>query len=141
MHNIVLIVHLVLALCLIAVVLLQRSEGGALGIGGGGGGLVSQRGAATALTKMTWALAAGFLCTSILLTILANRADTGSLFDRVQTAPDATVPLPDLSTQLPASGDLLPPAATTEPAPVAPASPAPSTSAPSAPAPAQAPSQ
>jgi len=118
MQNIVLIIHLVLALCLIAVVLLQRSEGGALGMGGGGGGLVSQRGAATALTKMTWALAIGFLCTSIILTILAGGGDSGSLFDRFDTAPDATVPLPDLSTQLPAGGDLLPPAA---PAPAAPA--------------------
>ncbi len=111
MHNIILIIHLVLALCLIAVVLLQRSEGGALGIGGGGGGLVSQRGAATALTKMTWALAAGFLCTSIILTILASGGDGGSLFDRLDIAPDATVPLPNLQVPLPADGDLLPPAA------------------------------
>ena len=44
MQNVVLVVHLIIALCLIGAVLLQRSEGGALGIGGGGGGLVSQRG-------------------------------------------------------------------------------------------------
>ena len=50
MENVVLIVHLIIAVFLIAVVLLQRSEGGALGIGGGGG-LVSARGAATALSQ------------------------------------------------------------------------------------------
>ena len=70
METVVLMIHLVLAILLIAVVLLQRSEGGALGIGGGGGGLVSARGAATALTKVTWALAVGFICTSLTLTLI-----------------------------------------------------------------------
>jgi len=80
MENILLIVHLVLAVFLIAVVLLQRSEGGALGIGGGGGGLVSQRGAATALGKVTWLLAIGFICTSIGLTMLSGGRQ-GSIFE------------------------------------------------------------
>ncbi|MEM0988775.1 MAG: preprotein translocase subunit SecG [Pseudomonadota bacterium] len=83
MANIILIIHLILALALIAVVLLQRSEGGALGIGGGGGGLVSARGAATALSKVTWMLAVGFLCTSMLLTMLSD-GGTGSVFDGQQ---------------------------------------------------------
>ena len=82
MENVLLIVHLVIALFMIGVVLLQRSEGGALGIGGGGGGLVSARGAATALSKITWALAVGFLCTSLMLTIVSGGGrDTGSVFD------------------------------------------------------------
>ncbi|MEO1460035.1 MAG: preprotein translocase subunit SecG, partial [Pseudomonadota bacterium] len=82
MEAVVLVIHLILALCLIAVVLLQRSEGGALGIGGGGGGLVSQRGAASALTRLTWGLAVGFIATSILLTILSGGGrDTGSVVD------------------------------------------------------------
>ena len=72
MENVVLIVHLILALGLIGVVLLQRSEGGGLGLGGGGGGgLVSSRGAATALGKVTWALAIAFIITSLTLTIIA----------------------------------------------------------------------
>ena len=79
MENVVLIVHLIIALFLIAVVLLQRSEGGALGIGGGGGGMVSARGAATALSKVTWALAIGFICTSITLTIMAGASSDGSV--------------------------------------------------------------
>ncbi|MEM7742080.1 MAG: preprotein translocase subunit SecG [Pseudomonadota bacterium] len=85
MENIVLIVHLVLAVCLIAVVLLQRSEGGALGIGGGGGGLVSARGAATALSKVTWLLAIGFICTSISLTVISGGRQ-GSVVDVLQPA-------------------------------------------------------
>ena len=74
MENIILIIHLVIALFLIAVVLLQRSEGGALGMGGGGGGdLLTGRGAANALTKATWGLGAAFIATSMILTILAVR--------------------------------------------------------------------
>ena len=74
MENVILIVHLVVALFLIAVVLLQRSEGGALGMGGGGGGdLLSGRGATNALTKATWGLGAAFIATSMVLTVLAVR--------------------------------------------------------------------
>ncbi len=117
MQNVVLIIHLIIAVTLIGVVLLQRSEGGALGIGGGGGGLVSQRGAATALSKITWVLAIGFLCTSILLTILASGGGTGSILDRFQAEPDGTIPLPELLTTEPDGGDLLPPAETVPAAP------------------------
>ena len=59
MQNVVLIIHLLLAISLIGLVLLQRSEGGGLGMGGGGagGGAMSGRAAASALTKLTWGLA------------------------------------------------------------------------------------
>ncbi len=86
MENVILIVHLIVALGLIGVVLLQRSEGGGLGLGGGGGGggLVSSRSAATALGKVTWALAIAFICTSITLTIIAaQNAAGGSVLDRI----------------------------------------------------------
>ncbi len=96
MATVVLIVHLVLAIFLIAVVLLQRSEGGALGIGGGGGGLVSARGAATALGKLTWALAIGFFCTSVALTILAGGGGPRSVFDDAGPVSDEAIPLPAL---------------------------------------------
>ena len=67
-------------------VLLQRSEGGALGIGGSGGGgagnLFSARGVGNALTRTTAWLAVGFFVTSITLTVLATRAGKGtSIFD------------------------------------------------------------
>lgn len=92
MENVVLIVHLILALCLIGVVLLQRSEGGGLGMGGGGG-LVSSRGAATALGKLTWAFAIAFIITSLTLTVFAarNSADT-SVLDRLGVETPATSP-------------------------------------------------
>lgn len=87
MENILLIIHLILALFLIAVVLLQRSEGGALGIGGGGGGMMSARGAATALSKVTWGLATAFIATSLALTILAaSQSGERSVVEGVSTA-------------------------------------------------------
>ncbi len=78
MENIVLTIHLLLALGLIGVVLLQRSEGGGLGIGGGGGGAMSGRSAATALSKLTWLLAIGFLITSLTLTVIAANNSRGN---------------------------------------------------------------
>ncbi|WP_172294003.1 preprotein translocase subunit SecG [Pseudoruegeria sp. HB172150] len=117
MENVVLIVHLVLALCLIGVVLLQRSEGGGLGMGGGGG-VMSARGAATALGKLTWGFAIAFIATSILLTVIAarNSAET-SVIDRLGI--ESSVPAEeDSGPALPSSGDLLPP--TTGDAPLTP---------------------
>lgn len=74
MENVVLVIHLFLALAIIGLVLLQRSEGGGLGIGrsGGMGGFASARGAANALTKATAICAIAFFCTSILLGIMAG---------------------------------------------------------------------
>ena len=109
MQNIVLTIHLILAVALIIVVLLQRSEGGGLGIGGGGGGgIMTGRGAATALSKLTWILGAAFVVTSLTLTVLAARgAGQQSVLDRLgieQPAGGQTgTGAPDLG------GDLLPP--------------------------------
>ena len=105
MLNVVLIIHLIIALFLIAVVLLQRSEGGALGIGGGGGGMVSARGAATALSKVTWGLAIAFICTSILLTILAG-GRTDSIVGGAGLGDGENVPLPDIPTPANEDGDI-----------------------------------
>ncbi len=88
MQAVLLVVHLFVALALIGVILLQRSEGGALGIGGGGGGgggLFSARGVGNALTRATAFLAMAFFATSIALTVLATRGSVGgSAFDNVQ---------------------------------------------------------
>ncbi|MBJ6370154.1 preprotein translocase subunit SecG [Sedimentitalea arenosa] len=107
MENVILIVHLLLALGLIGVVLLQRSEGGGLGMGGGGGAM-SGRAAATALGKVTWLLAIAFICTSITLTILAAQKASGtSVLDRLGgSAPEVEETVP----ALPTGEDLLPPA-------------------------------
>ena len=109
MENVVLVIHLLLAMALIGVVLLQRSEGGGLGIGGGGGGVVSGRSAATALGKITWFLAAGFIATSITLTIFAAQNSSGqSVIDRLGApAPAAESGATDGA--LPPASDLLPP--------------------------------
>ena len=104
MENVVLTIHLLLALALIGVVLLQRSEGGGLGMGGGGG-VVSGRAAATALGKVTWILAIAFIGTSITLTIIAAEKSAGSsVLDRV------TAPAPAESAPALPQGNLLPPA-------------------------------
>ena len=72
MITFLLVVHTLIALALVGVILLQRSEGGGLGIGGGtGGGLMTARGAANLLTRSTTILAALFIGTSILLAVLA----------------------------------------------------------------------
>ena len=108
MENVVLIVHLILALGIIGAVLLQRSEGGGLGIGGGGGGAMSSRPALSGMGKLTWAFAIAFICTSIALTVLAaQRSATGSVVDRMGVEAPARV---EEAPALPADGDgLLPP--------------------------------
>jgi preprotein translocase subunit SecG len=134
MQAVVLTIHMLLALALILVVLLQRSEGGGLGMGGGGGGgIMTSRGAATALSKVTWALGTAFVITSLTLTVLAARdAGVGSVIDRV--TPGAVLPTPDNPATPGLEGDLLPTVPTPAAPPVsdAPATPAPST--PAAPA-------
>lgn len=89
MEIVVIVIHLMVVLALIATVLLQRSEGGALGIGGGGGGggFMTGRGAANVLTRSTAILAATFFATSIILTILARSDNRPSdIFRELQTS-------------------------------------------------------
>jgi len=101
METIVLIIHLFLAIGLVAVVLMQRSEGGALGIGGGGGGggggmggMFSARGAANALTRTTAILAICFMFTSLMLAILAGGGRSGgSILDSAPAAQEAPAPV------------------------------------------------
>jgi preprotein translocase subunit SecG len=93
MQTVLIVVHLMVVVALIVTVLLQRSEGGALGIGGGStGGLFTGRGQANALTRATAVLGAIFFVTSIALTVLASygRAPK-SIFEGV-TPPGPTAP-------------------------------------------------
>lgn len=116
MANVLLIVHLMIAAGLVGVVLLQKSEGGALGIGGGGGGggFLTGRGTANLLTRVTAGLAAAFFCTSILLTIISGRGGEAgrSILDSAPAA--QTAPATQGSTP-PADGAA--PAAPSTPAP------------------------
>ena len=92
MLNIILAIHVMLAVFLIIVVLMQRSEGGGLGIGGGGNAKTASRGGLDGIGKLTWYLAAGFIATSLTLTIMAaNASGTSSTLDNIlNQAPKAT---------------------------------------------------
>jgi preprotein translocase subunit SecG len=92
MATVLLAIHLMVAAALVGVVLLQKSEGGALGMGGGGsGGFLTGRGTANLLTRVTAGLAAAFFTTSIALTLLAKQsAPVGSVFDKASTSAPAT---------------------------------------------------
>jgi preprotein translocase subunit SecG len=96
MENIILIIHLIVAVLLIGAILLQRSEGGALGIGGSGGGggnLFSARGVGNGLTRGTAILAVCFFATSIALTMIAVRkGPSNSAFDNVPAATGEAAP-------------------------------------------------
>ena len=73
MHTVVIVVHLMLVLAMIGVIMLQKSEGGGLGIGSSGGFMTS-RGTANVLTRATAILAAGFFLTSLALSIIAGHS-------------------------------------------------------------------
>src|SRR5229473_80649 len=103
MQTVIIVVHLFVVLALIGVVLLQKSEGGALGMGGGGGGFLSSRGSANVLTRTTAILAGAFFLTSLVLSILAGwGSHQGSIF-RPSTAPAPSAPAP----ATPGGGSLL----------------------------------
>ncbi|WP_138380062.1 preprotein translocase subunit SecG [Luteithermobacter gelatinilyticus] len=83
MQEVILVIHLILAIALVVTILLQQSEGGALGIGGGPTGLISSRSAANLLTRTTAVLAGAFFITSLVLAILAKEdGDDGSVLDQ-----------------------------------------------------------
>ena len=92
MENVLLVISLLSCVALIGAVLLQRSEGGALGMGGGGGGLVSGRGAADTLVRLTMVLAAVFFVTCLALTRIAAdkaRDDSDVIRTIEEIEPDA----------------------------------------------------
>ena len=102
MQEILLVIHLLIALALIAVILVQRTEGGAglSGLGGGGGaggmaGFMTGRGQANLLTRLTAGLVVAFFTTSIVLGILASGASRQpSLFDQLQMPAGTTTEEP-----------------------------------------------
>lgn len=99
METVIIVIHLMVIVTLVAVVLLQRSEGGALGIGGGNA-FMSSRGQGNVLTRATGILAAAFFATSIALTVIGRlTAPPSSILDTVP----ATAAAPALTTDGPAS--------------------------------------
>ena len=96
METILLVIHALLALLLIIIVLIQRAEGGALGIGGGADGM-SPRGAADALTRTTAIIATLFIICSLGLTII-SRGDlvpAGSVLDTIEEKTEDTPSIPE----------------------------------------------
>ncbi len=87
MQTVLIVLHLMVVIALVATVLLQRSEGGALGVGGGGG-FMTGRGQANALTRATAILGTLFFVTSLALTVLANYTRTPKSI--IDTAPGTT---------------------------------------------------
>jgi preprotein translocase subunit SecG len=113
----ILVLHIMVAAALVAIVLIQRSEGGALGIGGGGGGFMTGRGAANLLTRVTAILAAAFFGTSILLAVLAS---TRSVPRSILEEPGQTQQAPaGDGSSLPKLSPLIPPGPSTPQVPQA----------------------
>jgi preprotein translocase subunit SecG len=153
MQTVLIVIHLMIVLALVGLVLIQRSEGGGLGIGGGSG-FMSARGTANALTRTTAILATLFFITSLSLGILSRyQAKPTDILDRIPitqqgqqngildqlggTKPAETKPaVPDNgvpSAGAPAAPAPAAPATGTAPATTAPAAQAPAATAPAAP--------
>ncbi|MDB5477123.1 MAG: preprotein translocase, SecG subunit [Phenylobacterium sp.] len=108
--TLLLIFEVLISVMLIIVVLLQRSEGGVLGVGGGPSGFMTARGAGDLMTRTTWILAALFFGVALLLTVLAGRErGASSVVDRLKVdainpatlnqPPARPAPLPGAPTQ------------------------------------------
>jgi len=82
--NLLLVVEILVGIALTIVVLLQRSEGGALGMGGGPSGFMTARGAGDLLTRTTWILGSAFFIIALVLTVLSGRqSGASSVVDRL----------------------------------------------------------
>lgn len=132
MQTVLIVFHLLVVLALIGVVLVQRSEGGGLGIGGGGGGggFFTARGTANVLTRATSILALLFFITSLALTIVAGLGrgprsilPTAAPSQSAPGAPQGGTILDQIRPQAPQSGAAAPAGAPATPAPAAPSGP------------------
>ncbi|HXI07246.1 MAG TPA: preprotein translocase subunit SecG [Bradyrhizobium sp.] len=105
MQTVVIVIHLMIVAVLIGAVLLQKSEGGGLGMGGGAG-FMSSRGTANLLTRTTAVLAVGFFITSLFLSWLASydKKPSSIIAPTSQSAPASGGATP---VQPPTSGGLL----------------------------------
>ena len=93
MENIILILNIILAVLLVGIILLQKSEGGALGIGVSQDSFVSSRSAGSVLTKATAIIATLFIVTSISLTIMSKEEfSSSSVLERIEEKEDSTEP-------------------------------------------------
>jgi len=94
-ENIILTIHIILAVLLIGSVLMQKSEGGALGIGSGSDSLMSSRSAGSFLTKFTSVIAILFIITSISLTAIHREDNKNtSVLDKIEKKEDNLPKIP-----------------------------------------------
>ena len=93
MGNVILIINVILAILLVGIILLQKSEGGALGIGASQESFISSRSAGNFLTKATAIIATLFIITSISLTIISKpEISTTSVLEKVKEKQDSSEP-------------------------------------------------
>lgn len=119
MQTVLIVIHLMIVLALVGVVLIQRSEGGGLGIGGGSG-FMSARGAANALTRTTAILAALFFITSLGLGVMSRfEAKPTDILNRIPAGQQA--PAGNVLDQLPGAAPAAPAPAAGTAAPATPA--------------------
>ena len=128
MSTVLLIVQLIISLILTGLILVQRSEGGALGIGGGGGGgLMSGRSATNSIARMTWILGTIFIINCLALSVVFNMENQNtSLIDDTNAvapltspvdSPDTTNPLADETSTAETSPEEATPEVAEEPKP------------------------
>ncbi|HEY5205839.1 MAG TPA: preprotein translocase subunit SecG [Roseiarcus sp.] len=130
MQSVLIVIHILIVVALIVVVLLQRSEGGALGAGGGTGSFMTGRGQANALSRATAILGALFFATALLMSILSSWSrEPHSILGKGPAPAGQTAPVPI------SPGNILDQLKQMEGRSSAPSAPAPAPAAPSAPAP------
>ena len=127
MSAVILVIHMILALAIIGLVLLQRSEGGGLGMGtsGGLGSFATPQATATALTRVTWICAGLFFITSLVLGVLAGQSTSRqSILDQLDAPPAAvTTPVGATDADTGKAAETEEPAAPAEQAPTPPPEP------------------
>ena len=93
MENIILTLNIILAILLVVIILLQKSEGGALGLGVSQDSFISSRSAGSILTKVTAIIATLFIITSISLTIITKEEfSSSSVIDKIEEKEDTSEP-------------------------------------------------
>ena len=93
MENIILVLNIILAIFLVVIILLQKSEGGALGLGVSQESFITSRSAGSILTKLTAVVATVFIITSISLTIISKEDfPSSSVLEKIEEKEDSTEP-------------------------------------------------
>lgn len=107
MLTFLLVIHAIITAILVGVILMQRSEGGGLGMGGSPTGLMSARGAADFLTRATTILATLFVGLSVVSAVIASRGSGSTAIDTSLARPQTPAPAQAPAPAVPLNGDPL----------------------------------